>query len=232
MKLLESVKAVIWGDSVARGVVYDETRNRYTISKCAAAPSFAQRSGAELINRSRMGMTSVEGAEQMSFDLSRGMTADLALIGFGGNDSDFDWQSISDAPEKIHLPKTPMEKFEQTMKSMIRALQSRGTSVILTTLPPVISERYFHFVSQNGRNPANILRWLGTKNRISTFHDGYSRTVEKLAGECGCALVDLARAFAAEKKPEDLFCADGIHPNDRGQRLIADTMYSAICGAV
>lgn len=232
MKLLESVKTVIWGDSVARGVVYDETRGRYSISKFAAAPSFAQRSGAELVNRSRMGMTSVEGAEQMNYDLSRGLTADLALIGFGGNDSDFDWQSISDSPESIHLPKTSLERFEQTMREMIRTLQERSISVILTTLPPVISERYFDFVSGHGRDPVNILRWLGNRERISSFHDGYSRTVERLAGECGCALVDLARAFAAEKDASSLFCADGIHPNDKGQSLIADTMYSAICGAV
>ena len=221
-------KTIVWGDSVARGVVYDEERRRYSISQQAAVKYFEREGGVPLTNRARMGMTSVDGMAQIEDDLAKGMTADTALIGFGGNDSDFDWQSISDAPEAEHLPKTSLEDYESTLCRMVRTLRDKGMQIIMTNLPPVIAERYFDFISGHGRSPENILRWLGTKERISTFHDGYSRVAEKVAKKQSCIFVDLYSAFSAYGNLSELYCADGIHPNDRGQQLIARAVGDAL----
>ena len=221
-------KTIVWGDSVARGVVYDEERRRYSISPKAAVKYFENEGGVPLTNRARMGMTSVDGMAQIKEDLARGMTADTALLGFGGNDSDFDWQSISEAPEAEHLPKTSLEDYERTLRGMVRALREKGMQIIMTNLPPVIAERYFDFVSGNGRSPENILRWLGTKQRIATFHDGYSKVAERVAKNEKCIFVDLYSAFHAYGNLPALYCMDGVHPNDMGQQLIARAVGEAL----
>ena len=38
--------------------------------------------------------------------------AQACLIGFGGNDIDYNWRAISEHPEEEHLPNTPPEQFQ------------------------------------------------------------------------------------------------------------------------
>ncbi len=231
MKLSEYKNTVIWGDSVARGVIYDQGRERYTISKRAAAKVVAESTGLQVTNRAHMGMTSVEGEAMMEKDLAKGIIGETALIGFGGNDSDFDWRAISDSPEAHHDPRTPLPVFEETMRRMVKRLREKGVCVIMATLTPVIAERYFDFCAREGLNKKNILAWLGTKEQIAIYHRQYSEAVERIAKEQGCPLIDLYGAFHRQADMGALFCADGAHPNDEGQALIAETVLSALATA-
>ena len=61
--------AVVWGDSLARGVVFDEKRGRYSIAPHPAAELVAQELGIEMTNRSRMGMTTTQGVQKLEKDL-------------------------------------------------------------------------------------------------------------------------------------------------------------------
>lgn len=90
-------KVVIWGDSVAKGVIYDETREKYALAQAPAASIAAEKLGVEVINRSRMGATVADGERIMAQDLRRGLTADMAIIAYGRNDCDFDWHAVSQA---------------------------------------------------------------------------------------------------------------------------------------
>ena len=128
-------KAIVWGDSVARGVVYDDSRARYVLSKSSAVKLVSDALGIEIINRSRMGMTANEGLDMLKRDISSGMSADIAIIEFGGNDCDFDWRSISETPHDVHLPRTTAEVFENKMKMMISEVRAAGMRPYLVTLP-------------------------------------------------------------------------------------------------
>lgn len=221
-------KVVIWGDSVTKGVIYDETRQRYALAPQTAVSMAAEALGFALINHSRMGATVLEGEKIMQRDLDRGLTADMAIIGYGGNDCDFDWAAISRAPEEEHLPKTPAPLFEKKLKSMIGAAAERGIEPVLVTLPPIVSERYFSFISRDGLNPANILQWLGDKDHIYRYHERYSALIAGIARECGCRLLDLRTDFLSLWNPAALFCPDGIHPNQDGQRFMGNSMIRAM----
>jgi lysophospholipase L1-like esterase len=153
---------------------------------------------------------------------------DIAFIEFGGNDSDFDWRAISADPSAKHLPKTPIAEYEKDMREMIGIAQEAGMSVILSTLPPIISERYFDFFSQGGLNRDNILAWLGDKNKIYRFHERYSLALARLSRECGCRLLDLRAAFLEKWDPKPYYCRDGIHPNVDGQILLGEATLAAI----
>ncbi|MCQ2386078.1 MAG: SGNH/GDSL hydrolase family protein [Clostridia bacterium] len=237
MKTDNMKNVVIWGDSVAKGVVLDDVKGRYVITKDSAAATFAAKTGVNLINRSRMGMTSADGQKQLEYDMERGIVADTALIGFGGNDSDFDWSAVSQSPDAEHLPKSTLPVFESNMRSMIEALLKRNVTVVVPTLPPVLSEKYFAFFTHGGishnktLNGSNILRWLGGYDTIASFHDRYSEVIRRLVKEYALKPVDLFSAFSAQKDLHSFYCSDGIHPNEKGQKLIARVMLETLLPA-
>lgn len=224
-------KAIVWGDSVMRGVAYDEARGRYSLLQRTAVSKVAEELGIEIVNRAKMGMTVEQGLDLMEADLSRGMTADVALVEFGGNDCDFDWKAISENPDARHLPKTPVDLFEKKIKAMITKLRGSGIYTVLATLPPIAADKYFDFIARNGLNKENILKWLGDKHHIYRFHEMYSNVIQKVARECGCALLDLRSAFLSRWDLGALFCKDGIHPNEEGQLLMGEFALQKARGA-
>ncbi len=215
-------KAIVWGDSVLRGVFYDESRERYSVLKDTAVSKVSDNLGIEIVNRAKMGMTIEGGLSLIESDLKRGLSADVALIEFGGNDSDFDWKAISENPAALHLPKTPIDIFESHLRTIIQKLRSNGIYTVLATLPPIVADKYFDFIARAGLNKDNILKWLGDKYHIYRFHERYSLAIQKVARECGCALLDLRSEFLAKWNSPALFCADGIHPNQEGQILMGE----------
>jgi hypothetical protein len=114
------------------------------------------------------------------------------------------------------------------MREMISLATSHGMEVVLCTLPPIISERYFDFFSRTGLDSDNILAWLGDKNKIYRYHERYSLALARLAREAHCRLLDLRAAFLELWDVRPFFCRDGIHPNADGQRLIGEVTLAAI----
>jgi len=215
-------RVILWGDSVAKGVVYDEAQQRYTLARVSAASIVAQRLGIEVVNRAHLGLTIDGGIAQIEKDLARGVTAEYAVVEFGGNDSDYDWTSISCTPDSEHFSKTPPERFEQRLREALARVARAGITPVLCTLPPIVSQRYFDFVSRSN-SAANILRWLGSVDRIGAYHGIYSEINARVARELGLPLLDVRGTFA-EHDPCSLFCIDGIHPNAEGQVRIGESL--------
>ena len=228
MVMFSCKKVLVFGDSLARGVIYDDEHGRYRISPCAAVNSIAEKTGIEIVNRARMGMTAESGLAQMKADLEAGLSGDAVLLEFGGNDCDFDWCAISENPDAEHAPKTPLALYERDMRDMIRLARRKNMAVALCTLPPIISESYFDFFSAGRLNRDNILRWLGDTNKIYRYHERYSLLLSRLARDCACRLLDLRSAFLEKWDPHPYFCRDGIHPNNDGQMLIRDAVLAQI----
>ncbi|NLK39438.1 MAG: SGNH/GDSL hydrolase family protein [Clostridiales bacterium] len=221
--MIKSIKkAIVWGDSVLRGVAYDEERGRYAVLRTTAVSKVSEELGIEVINRAKMGMTIEKGLELIEADLNRGIVADAALIEFGGNDCDFNWAAISENPNAQHLPKTPIDIFEKKLKHIVTKLRGSGIYTALATLPPIVADKYFDFIARHGLNKDNILQWLGDKHHIYRFHEMYSNVIQRVARECGCALLDLRSAFLSRWDSNALFCKDGIHPNQEGQIVMGE----------
>ena len=98
----------------------------------------------------------------------------------------------------------------------------------LVTLPPIDAERYFDFISRDGLSKENILTWLGDKNHIYRYHERYSALISKIARETSTNILDVREAFLGLWNTRSLFCSDGIHPTDEGQRAIADAVLASI----
>ena len=52
MEQIAGERVVVWGDSLAKGVVWNETRKRHAYSKLTAVDIAANKLGIEIINRS------------------------------------------------------------------------------------------------------------------------------------------------------------------------------------
>ena len=146
------------------------------------------------------------------------------LLEYGGNDADFRWDEVAARPFDEHLPNTPLPVFTETMRRMVESLRAHNVRPVLSTLPPISSERYLNWITRDGLSKESILTWLGDENAIYRYQENYSRAIERLAGELSCTLVDLRSAFLEKRMLLPYLCEDGIHPNDAGQRLIHEVL--------
>ena len=219
-------KAIVWGDSILKGVSLDPN-GKYRVLENSCPSLVRQESGIEIINHSRFGCTAAKGSQIMRADLDKQLGADVAVIEFGGNDCDFDWAEIARDPQAEHLPKTPVGRFVAEVQQMIDAVRSSGMKPVLTTLPPLEPNRFFATISK-GLNAENILKWLGGVFATYRWQESYSNAIAELACRNHCTLVDIRSAFLTERRYEEFICEDGMHPNEKGHRLMARAFGDAL----
>ncbi len=209
----------VWGDSVLKGVIYDENRKKYKRLEQNTALDKIAELGLDVKNNTKFGLTAPKARNLMMNALEKGVQAEMAIIEFGGNDCDFDWAQVSEHPEREHQPHTTLEDFRRCITDMVQSLRSHGITPVLMNLPPIHSEKYFAWISQK-LNPQAILRWLGDKELIYRHHECYSLTVMNLAKNLGCDLIDVRQPFLLKRDYYHYLCEDGIHPNEKGHELM------------
>ena len=95
---------------------------------------------------------------------------------------------------------------------------------VLLSLPPIDSKKYFNKVS-TGLNAYNILDWMeGDKQFITNWHERYNIEVFKLAIDNNIPIIDITSVFLEQKNYGKFLCDDGIHPNEQGHQLIAESI--------
>ncbi len=221
MKIKDYYNFVVYGDSISKGVVYDEVKERYVVLKENFVNLVGNNLKAAIHNRGKFGNNIIRGQEKLEKDVLK-RDPDILLIEFGGNDCDYDWQAIANNPEGEFSPKTDLELFSKTLNNIIDYCRKLNILPMLMTLPPLDSKRYFKWVSKKDRKAEkNILKWLGDVNRIYYWQEQYSKKVAEVAKENDVELIDVREAFLKEKEYSKFLCIDGIHPNKEGHKLIA-----------
>lgn len=212
----------VWGDSIAKGVVYDEQRGRYAVCKESCLMKLSREAGVQVKNHSVMGQTSADGLRRMRMEEMH--QGEVAVIEYGGNDCDLDWKAAAEHPNQMQQGRVPVDEFAANLEKMVRMIREGGMKPVLVTPPPLVAERYFEWVCR-GLNRENILKYLGDVEHIFRWQAGYADRVREEAEKLDVCLVDIRRCMLAEgdKLPE-LMCADGIHPNERGHRLIYEAV--------
>ena len=147
---------------------------------------------------------------------------DLVVIQFGINDSTVDvWK---DPPTKSS--RVSKAQYEANLRSLIKQLKEKQIAVILMTpnslrWTPRIKKQY-------GKPPYDANHSDG----FNLFLKSYAESVRQIAKENSVPLVDIYAAFETYAKQEgqsahDLLL-DGIHPNTKGQRMVADLLMPQI----
>ena len=176
----------IFGDSILKGVRMLSGTTRYGTTDDIGLESIAKSHDWILDNRSRFGCTVQKGEQLLNRQLEKGETPAVVLLEYGGNDADFRWAEVAARPDGEHLPNTPLPIFVETMRRMIDTLRAHHVKPVLTTLPPISSERYLDWITRDGLSKENILLWLGDANAIYRYQEKYSLAIERLAAETDC----------------------------------------------
>lgn len=219
----------IYGDSILKGVMYNESLGRYKL--CSYRFDDIEENGIAIENNCKMGATVDKGFEIIKDTLDDCDKDTVVVLEYGGNDCNFDWSAVSAEPDRTDfLPATPAERFVKTYREMIEYCRSKGATVVVSSLVPIESGRFMNFVSK-GLSYDNILKWLGDVNTISRWQEYYSSLVEKLARSMNCPLLDLRSEFLLPHRLDNMICVDGIHPNADGHSLIREIFMRSFADA-
>ncbi len=219
-KKIKSVSVV--GDSVFKGVIYDESRKRYVVSHESCAYLLQKEVSFKINNYSRFGITIKDAYEVLKYVLEVS-DDEIIVIEIGGNDSDFDWSSIAAYPEGEHLPKTSLEEYKSYLVKMVKLCLKEKRIPILTTLPNISSQKYLNWVAKSAEEKEAILKWLGDVNHINSFHDEYNKVIRSVAKKYKLSYLEINHDFSLDYIDE-LTDVDGIHPSLIGQKVMKNTI--------
>lgn len=224
---MKTTRIAALGDSITKGVVLND-QNRYS----AAEESFLDILSSELDlrvdNYGKFGCTVSHGNNVLERHAADIADSDYTFIEYGGNDCDFDWIKIAQDPHGEHKARTPLEEFTEELSSLVAKIKDLGSVPVLITLPPILSDTYFSFFSRSmsDEQKNNIKEWLGGDiGIIARWHESYNRALFQVANQTHTQILDITTPFDTFRGDlTSLYCADGIHPNSRGHKLIAHTI--------
>jgi lysophospholipase L1-like esterase len=174
--------------------------------------------GLEVINAGVPGNTTEAARERFERDVIN-RHPDIAVIQFGINDAAIDvWKS----PEPATKPRVSLSNFEINIDYFVNTLQERDCAVILMTPNPT---RWTAELKQlYGKNPYRV----DDTDGFNVILCNYVESIRKIAAVKRLAIIDVYDAFqaygqVADKSVDDLLL-DGMHPNAKGHRLVADLL--------
>ena len=218
--MIES-KVMLCGDSISKGIIYDSIANKYKKCEKAFAGILDKIFNTKILNISKFGNT-VTRAEKRFYKSFNETKPDVVIFALGGNDCDFNWNEISENPEGVHVPKTEIKQFSTMLKKMAVSVLEEGKRPVLMNLPPLNPDAYFNWISCNDETmKKNILKWMGSISMIYWWQERYNCAVQEIARKQKIELIDIRNEFLKKSDFRNCICEDGIHPNAKGQQLIA-----------
>lgn len=213
------------GDSLSKGVMFDKEKGRFSLLRESFYNLLRPKFRTEVINLSRLGRTLGEARIALEQRLLVSKPRAVA-IELGGNDCDFDWDEVAREPQAPHECKTPFTQFESGIRDMIARLRRENILSFLINLPPIDADRYFRFICRGDPGmERGVLSFLGSVTHIYWWHERFSSVIGKIADEMETGLIDIRRKFLYQDDYREFLCEDGIHPNERGHRLIAESIH-------
>ncbi|MFB3903693.1 MAG: SGNH/GDSL hydrolase family protein [Acidobacteriota bacterium] len=169
----------------------------------------------EVLNKGIPGNNTVDAWKRFERDVLS-VRPHVVFIQFGINDSAVDvWKKPPAAG-----PRVPLETYQAKLRMMVRELRAIGAEVYLMTPNPLRwTPELRKLYSGTPYDPSD-------PDGFNVLLREYAEAVRQLAAEEKVRLVDVYQAFEEYGKVEgqstDDLLLDGMHPNGRGHRLVAD----------
>jgi len=132
--------------------------------------------------------------------------------------------NVESSPEDLHAYDAfESPEFRANLLEMSRILQANHIKALIMTRPTVVREG----MSQEDIKRQNVMfPWYGNAfsvNKLLSLHRAYNRMIRSVAEQEGIPLVDLDAEF--EKLDKYSLFWDTMHPNEKGQRIIANLLF-------
>lgn len=217
----------ILGDSIPKGII--TKNNKICLAKQSAVDIIKEHYNIEINNFSFYGQTLKRiYNKKLINQLLSNMNKDnknYVIFSIGGNDADYNWSEVSLSPQKNIPPITPIKEFKKILQESIKTLQKNNIKVIITTMLPIDSNRYFNNVISKKGNKDEILKFLRQDlTNINRQHEMYNFALIELAMANNCPILDIRSPFLLNKDYMKYLCEDGIHPNEVGYKKIANNI--------
>lgn len=215
----------VWGDSLAKGIIYDRSRRRYAILRENCLRMLEKEVKVPIYNYAAMGCTASDCLSQIRQEEL--VPGGVAVIEFGGNDSDLCWADVARDPEHEHPARCTIPQFKKSLKGLIQFVRQGGMTPMLVATLPIDGEKYYHWVSK-GLDAKAILSYLGDPQMMYRWQERYANAVREVACEMGVRLLDFRADFLSDRQFCHLYCDDGIHPNALGHQKLLRCALSAL----
>lgn len=221
----KAINIGVFGDSIGKGIILRPNSDRYGTLKMNVHDVIGtDESVVKIENYSMMGSTITKGINIIERHYDKIKHYSNILLEFGGNDCDYNWKEISENPQGSFTCNTPIKLFTQKYSELIKLIRDQQGNPIMISLPPLVPDKYFNWISKN-LNKDNILKWLnGDVNAIYRWQELYNTQVSLLASQLKVPLIDIRSAFLMQADYRQFMCEDGIHPNEQGYSLIYKTI--------
>ena len=133
---------------------------------------------------------------------------DIVTIMFGGNEAGF---YRPETKGFVDTPRVDRDKFREAISKIAARCRDEGITVVLMTCPPM-TERYW------GMHLAPY-----QKHGVNFLVKDYAQIMRDVAAEMHVELIDVYQTFQQDQSTLAFF-PDGLHPDARGHRVIADLL--------
>jgi lysophospholipase L1-like esterase len=208
----QTIKILTFGDSITRGV-REGIKKTQTFTYYLGVLLNKDGFHAEMINKGISGETTSGAVVRIERDVTREKPHYVTIM-YGTNDAFID----DYANETGHLPRIPIERYKINLQAIIQKLKVNNIKPILMT--PIPMGRFWG-------SDVGIYK----KNGINFKLKEYTEAVRNIAREENIPLVDHFNEWLNwEKRGKDIdtWMTDGIHPNPKGHRLMAATIFKLL----
>ena len=145
----KSFAAFVFGDSVLRGVIFDEKAGGYRMHRGRFADAMA-RFHLDVQNNSRFGFTVDRGSELIRETVTKENHPEFVFLEYGSNDCNFDWEKVAEEPDSEHEPVMPAERFTKLYSELVDYVFDCGSMPVVVLPPPIDSEKFLSWVCRKG----------------------------------------------------------------------------------
>ncbi len=207
-QMVDAVRIVALGDSITNGVKLAGVTEPETFREITRR-ELTQKLGKtiEVVNAGVNGDIVTLALKRLEADVLV-HKPDIVTVMFGGNEAGFYRPETNGFAD---TPRVAREQFQAALSTLVDRLREAGITVVLMTCPPM-TERYWGMHLEPYR-----------KHGINFLVRDYAQTMRDVAAEKHVALIDVYRAFDQDRSRLEFF-PDGLHPDARGHRVIADLL--------
>jgi lysophospholipase L1-like esterase len=211
-KAQQTIKILTFGDSITRGV-REGVKETQTFTYYLGVSLNKDGFHAEMINRGISGENTTGALNRLEHDVIREKPHYVTIM-YGTNDAFID----NYFNETGHMPRIPIERYKNNLQAIIQKLKANNIKPILMT--PIPMGRFWD-------SDVGVYKQKGINFKLRE----YVEAVRDTAQEESVPLVDHFNEWLKWKKKGkdiDTWMTDGIHPNPKGHRFIAATIFKVL----